>query len=179
MTTRYLQSSTFRLALIYMALFGASVLLLLGFIYWSTAAYLTQQTDQTIEAEIEDLAERYRMARLAGLTTLISERLSRKPAGSAIYLLVDKDLDPLLGNLDRWPRGAPIRTAGWISGWKDPGRTTRTSTRHGCGCSASRAVYCCSSAATSTISSTPSSASYSRWPGDSRSRSYSVAWAAP
>ena len=59
MATRYLlHSSTFRLALIYMVLFGASVLLLLGFIYWSTAAYLTQQTDQTIEAEIAELAER-------------------------------------------------------------------------------------------------------------------------
>jgi hypothetical protein len=112
MTARYLHSSTFRLALIYMVLFGASVLLLLGFIYWSTAAYLTQQTDQTIEAEIADLAERYRATGLAGVMTLISARLSRKPAGSAIYLLVDKDLDPLLGNLDRWPRG--VHQDGWM-----------------------------------------------------------------
>jgi signal transduction histidine kinase len=114
MATRYLlHSSTFRLALIYMVLFGVSVLMLLGFIYWSTAAYLTQQTDATIEAEIADLAERYRTTGLAGLTTLISARLSRKPAGSAIYLLVDKDFDSLLGNLDRWPRGVEIKD-GWI-----------------------------------------------------------------
>ena len=114
MATRYLlHSSTFRLALIYMVLFGVSVLMLLGFIYWSTAAYLTQQTDATIEAEIADLAERYRTTGLAGLTTLISARLSRKPAGSAIYLLVDKDFDSLLGNLDRWPRGAEIKD-GWM-----------------------------------------------------------------
>jgi signal transduction histidine kinase len=113
--SRYLlHSSTFRLALIYMALFGASVLLLLGFIYWSTAAYLTQQTDQTIEAEIADLAERYRTTGLAGLTTLISERLSRKPAGSAIYLLVNKSFDPLLGNLNRWPLGAQDQD-GWVN----------------------------------------------------------------
>jgi signal transduction histidine kinase len=114
MATRYLlHSSTFRLALIYMVLFGASVLLLLGFIYWSTAAYLTQQTDQTIEAEIADLAERYRTTGLAGLTSLISARLSRKPAGSAIYLLVDEGFDPLLGNLDRWPRGEQLQD-GWM-----------------------------------------------------------------
>jgi signal transduction histidine kinase len=113
MPARYLHSSTFRLALIYMALFGASALLLLGFIYWSTAAYLTQQTDETIQAEISDLAQRYRLTGLAGLTTLISERLSRKPAGSAIYLLVDKSLQPLLGNLDRWPRGATVQD-GWM-----------------------------------------------------------------
>jgi signal transduction histidine kinase len=113
MPARYLHSSTFRLALIYMALFGASVLLLLGFIYWSTAAYLTQQSDETIEAEISDLAQRYRLTGLAGLTTLISERLSRKPAGSAIYLLADKNLRPLLGNLDRWPHGATVQD-GWM-----------------------------------------------------------------
>ena len=34
MDTRFLHSSTFRLALIYMLLFGSSVLVLLGFIYW-------------------------------------------------------------------------------------------------------------------------------------------------
>jgi signal transduction histidine kinase len=114
MAVRHLHSSTFRLALVYMALFGASVLLLLGFIYWSTAAYLTQQTDETIEAEIGDLAQRYRLTGLAGLTTLISERLSRKPAGSAIYLLADKKLHPLLGNLDRWPGDADL-PGGWIN----------------------------------------------------------------
>jgi signal transduction histidine kinase len=114
MAARHLHSSTFRLALVYMALFGASVLLLLGFIYWSTAAYLTQQTDETIEAEISDLAQRYRLSGLAGLTTLISERLSRKPAGSAIYLLADKNLQPLLGNLDRWP-GAADFPGGWVN----------------------------------------------------------------
>ena len=113
MAARYLHSSTFRLALIYMALFGASTLLLLGFIYWSTAAYLTQQTDETIQTEISGLAQRYRLTGLAGLTTLISERLSRKPVGSAIYLLVDKNLQPVLGNLDRWPGGTHLQD-GWV-----------------------------------------------------------------
>jgi signal transduction histidine kinase len=114
MPTRYLHSSTFRLALIYMVLFGISVLLLLGFIYWSTAAYLTQQTDETIEAEIVDLAQRYRESGFTGLTALISERLARKPAGSSIYLLVNKNLEPQLGNLDRWPHGAVVQD-GWMN----------------------------------------------------------------
>ena len=79
----FLRSSTFRLALIYMALFGGSVLLLLTFIYWSTARYMAAQADATIEAEIRGLADRYRTAGLAGLTDLISERVSRKPGGSS------------------------------------------------------------------------------------------------
>jgi len=60
-----------------MALFGASVLLLLGFIYWSTAAYLTQQTDQTIEAEIADLAERYPLILTCAKNTLFCESQHR------------------------------------------------------------------------------------------------------
>lgn len=112
--TRLFGSSTFRLALIYMALFGASVLMLLGFIYWSTVAFMGRQTDAIIDAEIEGLAERYRVSGISGLTDLIAERLSRKPAGSSVYLLADDSLQPMVGNLDRWPAAAPT-TDGWLS----------------------------------------------------------------
>ncbi|MFQ5935800.1 MAG: ATP-binding protein [Acidiferrobacterales bacterium] len=111
--TRLFRSSTFRLALIYMALFGASILILLGFIYWSTVAYMGRQTDAIIEAEIEALAERYRVGGLAGLTDLIAERLSRKPAGSSIYLVANGLFEPMIGNLDRWP-SAPPTPDGWL-----------------------------------------------------------------
>jgi hypothetical protein len=100
---RLLRSSTFRLALAYMGLFGASVLVLLAYIYWFTVAYTTAQADATVEAEVAGLAERYHRDGLAGLTALILERISRKPAGSAVYLLADEDLRPVVGNLDRWP----------------------------------------------------------------------------
>lgn len=113
MDTRFLRSSTFRLALIYMLLFASSVLVLLGFIYWSTVSYLSAQTDDTIEIEILDLTDRYRHAGLAGLTELISERLSRRPAGSSVYLLTDQNLAPLIGNLDSWPVNAAIHN-GWF-----------------------------------------------------------------
>jgi signal transduction histidine kinase len=97
-----------------MALFGASVLILLGFIYWSTIAFMGRQTDAIIDAEIEGLAERYRVSGISGLTDLIAERLSRKPAGSSVYLLADDSLQPMVGNLDRWPVAAPMAD-GWLS----------------------------------------------------------------
>jgi signal transduction histidine kinase len=86
---------------------------LLGFIYWSTASYISAQTDETIDIEILDLTARYRNAGLVGLTQLLTERLSRRPAGTSVYLLTDKDLTPLVGNLDRWPLGAEIDN-GWL-----------------------------------------------------------------
>jgi len=113
MDARFLNSSTFRLALLYMLLFSSSVLVLLGFIYWSTVSYISAQTDETIEIEILDLTDRYRNAGLSALVQLLTERLSRRPAGASVYLLTNKDLEPLVGNLDRWPLGAAIKS-GWL-----------------------------------------------------------------
>ncbi len=111
---RLLRSSTFRLAVLYMALFGASVAVLLTFIYWSTAGYMALQTDDTIEAEVTGLAERYGVSGLDGLIRSIDERISRKPNGDAVYLLTDEQLTPLIGNLDRWPRVARDGD-GWLN----------------------------------------------------------------
>lgn len=108
------RSSSFRLALVYMALFSTSAVLLLGFIYWSTAGYMARQTDATIEAEITGLAERYRLTSLDGLVRSIRERLKRNPAGSTVYLLTDADYRPIAGNLDRWPNITPGED-GWLS----------------------------------------------------------------
>jgi len=108
-----LRSSTFRLALLYMALFGASVLVLLIFIYWSTAATMARQADATIEAEVKGLQERYRLTGLSGLRNSITERISRRPADSSIYLLVDRNFFPLVGNIDQWP-GVEVDQEGWL-----------------------------------------------------------------
>ncbi|HKK02215.1 MAG TPA: HAMP domain-containing sensor histidine kinase, partial [Desulfuromonadales bacterium] len=108
------RSSTFRLALVYMGLFLVSVLLLLAFIYWFTAGYMVRQTDATIETEISGLAERYTASGLPGLHQLLSERLSRRPAGSAIYLLTGPGYVPLVGNLNHWPKVAPTKD-GWLN----------------------------------------------------------------
>ncbi len=108
-----LRSSTFRLALLYMALSGGSVIFLLGFIYWATAGYADRQTDATIEAEIRGLAEQYQRRGLAGLTSVIAERVAQDPGGASVYLLSGNDLTPLVGNLDRWP-DAPAAQDGWV-----------------------------------------------------------------
>ncbi len=114
LSQRLLKSSTFRLALVYMLLFSASAVLLLGFIYWSTAGYMARQTDATIESEITGLAERYRLTSLDGLVRSINERLERNPQGSFVYLLTDSNFRPIVGNLDRWPH-IPPGEDGWLS----------------------------------------------------------------
>ena len=107
------KSSSFRLAVFYMLLLAGSVGILLGFIYWSTAGYMDRQTDATIAAEIQGLAEQLRRRGLPGLQSLIRERIARDPTGAGVYLLADADFKPLVGNLDRWPAGFPDAD-GWV-----------------------------------------------------------------
>lgn len=111
---KLLRSSPVRLAVAYVGLFGVSALLLLSFIYWSTASYMLRQADQTIMAEVTGLAERYRSRGLVGLTALIEERLARQPAGSSLYLVADRAYRPRVGNLSAWPAVEPDGD-GWLN----------------------------------------------------------------
>ena len=65
---RLIQTSIFRIALLYLLLLGATLAVLLGFIYWSTAGLIERQTDETVQAEIRGLAEQYRDEGLVRLT---------------------------------------------------------------------------------------------------------------
>jgi signal transduction histidine kinase len=111
---RLLETSTFRLALIYLALFGTSALALLGFLYFATAGVMERQTTETIEAEIEGLAEQYRLLGLPGLISVIERRSAANPERASIYLLADPLGRHLAGNLDRAPDVIPD-AEGWLS----------------------------------------------------------------
>ena len=120
----FLYSSTFHLALLYVSLFSASVLLLFAFIYWSTARYTAEQTDKAIIAEIRSLAERYETRGLPGLRRLISSSIERqRPTGTSIYLLADTRQRPIVGNINRWPQVSEVD--GWLNFELETGNTAR------------------------------------------------------
>lgn len=121
-----LATSTFRLSLLYMVLFATSVLILLGFIYWSTVAFMANQTDATIEAEILGLAEQYRERGLNGLVSTIKERVARDPDSSSVYLFASSNYAPLAGNLSAWP-DVDLLPDGWLNfQFEDSGTEGRT-----------------------------------------------------
>lgn len=110
MQASLLRSSTFRYALLYMAVFGLSVCGLLAFVYWSTVSVIEAQSDATIEAEIAGLEEQYRERGPFGLIEIIRSRSKDETRRRGIYLLTDPALNPLAGNLSGWPteaRGDP------------------------------------------------------------------------
>ena len=94
-----LRSSAFRLSFIYMILFAGSVMILLGFIYWSTVGYMSKQTDATIEAEITGLEEQYSKGGLNNLVSIITDRIERDPDSSSVYLFASADYSLLAGNI--------------------------------------------------------------------------------
>lgn len=108
------RTTAFRLTVLYLALFTASVLALLGFIYWSTVAVIDSQTTATIEAEIQGLAEQYRERGLAGLIDVIGQRSGDEGNPDSVYVLYDPARGPLAGNLGAWPPAA-TGPSEWLS----------------------------------------------------------------
>ena len=104
--TSITRSIAWRIAVGYAVLFGVSVLALLAFIYASTEGFMNRQMEAVIEAEVQGLAERYRVGGVRGLRALLRERIARNPASSSIYLLADPSFGVLAGNLSNWPRAA-------------------------------------------------------------------------
>lgn len=112
--SRLLETSTFRLALVYLALFGASTLLLLGYLYFATAFVMERQTEETIQAEIAGLEEQYRAQGLGRLHDVIERRSAAQPHRASIYLLADPLGQRIAGNLARWPEVEP-GPDGWLT----------------------------------------------------------------
>jgi signal transduction histidine kinase len=106
---RLLRTNAFRLAAIYFGLFAVSVSALLVFIYFSTADFVEQQTEATIDAEITGLREQYRERGLTGLIEIIRARVAGQHSETALYLITDPSLQPLAGNLSGWPGAVPAR----------------------------------------------------------------------
>ncbi|MGH8552564.1 MAG: ATP-binding protein [Methylococcales bacterium] len=106
------RSSTFLLTMSYVSVFTLSTLMLMAFIYLHTSSYMAQQTDATIESEINGLKESYRHDGISGLTQLIANRTAPESVSSVLLLLVDPELNVVVGNLKRWPD-----VAGTPDGW--------------------------------------------------------------
>ena len=113
MTARFnlLRTSTFRLAALYLVLFAISVAALLGYVYWNTAVLLERQTDDTIRAEVQALADQYRIRGLNGIIDTIRRRSADD--GGSVYLLADATGRRIAGNLVSLP-AMPEDRASWI-----------------------------------------------------------------
>src|SRR5713101_1188519 len=84
-----LRSSTFKLALISIGIFGAAVVALLGYVYWSTASYVRSRSDHAITTELAILQKAYASAGRGGLIATIAQRIADERFEGGVYLLAD------------------------------------------------------------------------------------------
>jgi signal transduction histidine kinase len=116
-----LRSSTLRLALICIATFGAAILGLFGYVYWSTASYVLSRSDAAIAADLSGLMSNYDHDGRSGAASAIARRATARHHVESVYLLADAAFAPLAGNLKAWPPEL-AGTAGWgtftAPGWK-------------------------------------------------------------
>ena len=111
---RLVRTHAFRLAALYFLVFAASVLGVLLFVYWTTANFVEQQTEATLDAEVSGLAEQYAQRGLSGLIQIVAARSAGDRGDAMVYLVTDPDGRPLVGNIAAWPAGA-VTHSGWLS----------------------------------------------------------------
>jgi hypothetical protein len=109
-----LRSSTFKWALIWITIFGAVVIALFGYVYWSTATYVRGRSNHAIAAEQMILRKIYDAKGRGGLIAAIEDRITNERSESGVYLLADPSFAPLAGNLKVWPS-----TLKGSKGWED------------------------------------------------------------
>ena len=125
-----LRSSTLKLALLTIGLFGTVMFALIGYLYWSTVSYVRNRSDPAIAAEQIALKETFDRAGRDGLVATISQRIADRRLENGVYLLVDASLIPVGGNLTAWPPGLE-GAQGWATmvQKRTPGATDRSMLR--------------------------------------------------
>ena len=97
--SRIVRTSSFRLTLLYAALFGCSALILLGVIYGAIGAYMSSSLDAAIDSDITELEDSLQTRGTEALTVQVAERLRQAPPGPMYYLLEDQNGRVIAGNI--------------------------------------------------------------------------------
>lgn len=96
---RILRTTSFRLTALYTAVFGASVAVILGILYWATEGYTERQFDSTLATVVTQLTEDYPNDPPQEIASDIEQSLAQDPAGPGYYLFQDPGGRRLAGNL--------------------------------------------------------------------------------
>jgi signal transduction histidine kinase len=101
---RVFRTSSFRLTLLYAALFSVSVAVLFAVIYWSASFHMTGQLDAAVGSDFAELTQGFRTGGAVRLAALIDDRVKDMPTGPMFYLLEDPAGKAVAGNLPALPR---------------------------------------------------------------------------
>jgi signal transduction histidine kinase len=105
-------STSVRLALGYAGLFTVSSAVLVGFLWWRAAGDFGRLADAAIWADAAEIGDQLKDVGMRGAIEAIRVHSAEVGGASAIYLLADRRLKPLAGNLSAWPDQVASK-AGW------------------------------------------------------------------
>jgi signal transduction histidine kinase len=102
--------------------FGAMVIALFNYVYWSTASFVRTRSDRAIAAELVKLQAADASASRRGLVAMIAQRLADQRFEGGVYLLASPSFAPVAGNLADWP-SFMTAAGGWTNFSAPDGRT--------------------------------------------------------
>ena len=100
---RILDTSPFRLAIVYSIVFALGAVALIGVVYLAVSRVVDGSTDNLIEAEVQGLREQVMVLSRSDFIELVEQRSQEQDVRGAVYLMVDPKLRPVAGNVPAWP----------------------------------------------------------------------------
>ncbi|MBI4274855.1 MAG: HAMP domain-containing histidine kinase [Rhizobiales bacterium] len=97
------RTTAFKLTLVYLIVFALFAAFLLGYFALNTRRLVTEQIEQTVDAEITGLSEQYNLGGIRRLVSVVENR-SLRP-GSSLYLVTTNAGEGLAGNVGSLPTG--------------------------------------------------------------------------
>jgi len=110
---RLFRSAAFRLTLLYMVTFGASVTALLIFVYTAIISDMEAELKHSISVQTSDLARKFSVSGPAETAASIKNMLEKDEEKTLVLMLIDRDWHVLAGNLELWP-GGKTNVSTWI-----------------------------------------------------------------
>lgn len=102
----FLRTTTFKLALIYSAMFAAFSAALLVYLYYSTVYYIRAESERRMDLEFEQLGNAYFTGGMERLSQSVLERMTRT-GSTYFYYLEDSSGRKIAGHFQRLPAAAP------------------------------------------------------------------------
>lgn len=102
-----LHSSTFRLALVCIAIFGLILFAFLIYILSTATKFGTAQSDLVLNSDLQILRKTYDNQDQEGLARLISRSATERQTSQSLFLLADSTYRPIAGTLAEWPSSLP------------------------------------------------------------------------
>jgi signal transduction histidine kinase len=107
-----LRSSTFRLALLCIAIFGLILFAFLIYILDTSTSFGIAQSDAVLNGDLQILRETYEELGQGGLTGKTRRNADDPRASEGLFLLADANDRPVAGNLAEWPLSLPREPEG-------------------------------------------------------------------